>query len=126
MQECVKALNRLLRQEPALYEKQFTPGGFQWVELNHRDDCVMVYKRVGRHEDEDLLVVLNMNPIPKEGWQIEVTREYKREIFNSDDAGYWGTGNYLNREIRCERVDENEPKYRLVVNLPPLAAIILK
>jgi 1,4-alpha-glucan branching enzyme len=126
MQECIKQLNRILREEPALYEKQFTPGGFQWIDLNHRNDCVLVYKRMGNIESEDLLVVLNVNPVPKENWQIEVTRPYKKEIFNSDDAAYWGTGNYHNKEITCEPVDEENTRYLLNLNLPPLAAIILK
>ncbi|HEY1023171.1 MAG TPA: 1,4-alpha-glucan branching protein GlgB, partial [Flavisolibacter sp.] len=64
MQECVKALNHLLTSEPALYECQFSPGGFQWVNLNHRDECVVVYKRMGKKEAEDILVILNLNPVP--------------------------------------------------------------
>jgi 1,4-alpha-glucan branching enzyme len=67
-----------------------------------------------------------MNPVPKEGWQIEVTKEYKQEIFNSDDVSFGGTGNYLNGEISCEAVEREKGKYRLVVQLPPLAAILLK
>jgi 1,4-alpha-glucan branching enzyme len=124
LQECVKALNRILREEPALYEKQFNPGGFQWVELNHRNECVMVYKRMGNDEETDILVVLNVNPVPKERWEIEVTREYTKEIFNSDSAEFWGTGNYRNTQISCELIEEG--RYRLLVNLPPLAAILLK
>jgi len=126
LQECVKELNRLLRQEPALYKKQFSPEGFQWVDLNHRDECVLVYKRMGGTEEEDILVVLNLNPLPKEGWQVEVSRAYKQEIFNSDSPQFWGTGNYLNTAIRCEPVEEEEGKYRLLLNLPQLAAVLLK
>lgn len=133
MQECIKKLNRVLRSEPAMYEQQFNPAGFQWVDLNHRNDCVMVYKRMGKREGDDLLVVLNLNPVPKEGWQIEVTRKYTKEVFNSDDTAFWGTGNYLNREIVCVQVeaeggDESSytSKFILKVNLPPLAGIILK
>lgn len=36
MQQCVKALNHLYREQPALYENQFDPAGFQWIDLNHR------------------------------------------------------------------------------------------
>ncbi len=127
LQECVRELNRLLRQEPALYECQFSPNGFQWVDLNHRDACVLVYKRMGKTEDDDILVVLNTNPLPKEQWQIEVTRPYKKEIFNSDSAQFWGTGNYSNSNLVCEPIGEGDDKrYRLLVNLPPLAAVLLK
>jgi 1,4-alpha-glucan branching enzyme len=36
MKYCVQQLNQLYQAEPALYEKQFEPGGFEWVDLNHR------------------------------------------------------------------------------------------
>ncbi len=133
MQACIRELNRLLKAEPALYDKQFNPGGFQWVDLNHRNDCVMVYRRMGNREEDDLLVILNVNPQPKEGWQIELTRPYRTEIFNSDDAAYWGSGNYLNHHLSCEALEptgsnrEGETdRYLLRLNLPPLSAVILK
>jgi 1,4-alpha-glucan branching enzyme len=125
MQECIKALNKLLREEPAMYQKQFTPGGFQWIDLNHRNECVMVYKRMGKKAEDDLLVIMNVNPLPKEGWQIEVDQRYKQELFNSDDARFWGTGNYMNTNLECETLEDGS-RYRLRVNLPPLSAIILK
>jgi 1,4-alpha-glucan branching enzyme len=125
MQECIKALNKLLREEPAMYQKQFTPGGFQWIDLNHRNECVMVYKRMGKKAEDDLLVIMNVNPLPKEGWQIEVDQRYKQELFNSDDARFWGTGNYMSTNLECETIEDGS-RYRLRVNLPPLSAIILK
>jgi 1,4-alpha-glucan branching enzyme len=126
MQDCVKALNKLLKENPALYAQQFSPGGFQWVDLNHRNECVMVYKRMGGSADEDILVLLNLNPVPKRAWQVEVNKKYKKEIFNSDSTEFWGTGEYLNQELSCEPVKDGEEKYILVVNLPPLAAVLLK
>ena len=50
MKYCVQQLNQLYKSEPALYEKQFEPGGFEWVDLNHRSDSVMVYKPRGKTE----------------------------------------------------------------------------
>ena len=134
LQECIKELNRVLRTEPAMYEQQFNPAGFQWVDLNHRNDCVLVYKRMGKNDGDDLLVILNVNPVPKEGWQIEVTRKYTKEIFNSDDAAFWGTGNYMNPDLVCGPATDGQgdeearsyQKYLLNVNLPPLSGIILK
>jgi 1,4-alpha-glucan branching enzyme len=48
MKKCVQALNRLYRTEAALYEKQFEAGGFEWVDLNHRSESVLVYMRKGK------------------------------------------------------------------------------
>ena len=54
------------------------------------------------------------------------TKEFTKEIFNSDSRKYWGTGNVFNPDIRSELVDKDQKLYKLTLNLPPLAAIVLK
>ncbi|MBD0331163.1 MAG: 1,4-alpha-glucan branching protein GlgB [Chitinophagaceae bacterium] len=127
LQECVKDLNTLLTSYPALYSKQFEIDGFEWVDLNHPNDCVVVYKRKGLKTTDELLIILNLNPIPKWDWEISVQgKRYKKEIFNSDSEKYWGSGHVYNPEIRCELINKDERKYKIIVNLPPLAGLILK
>jgi 1,4-alpha-glucan branching enzyme len=132
LQQCIRDLNGLLRSEPALYENQFNTQGFEWVDLGHRAESVIVYRRKGKKEEEDLLVILNLTPIPRWHWELEVQREYAKEIFNSDDPKYWGTGDVRNEDIRIQAITDETGaeliplRYRLVINLPPLAAIVLK
>jgi 1,4-alpha-glucan branching enzyme len=126
LQNCVKDLNYLLTSEEALYINQFNTHGFEWVDLNHRDECIVVYKRKGKNEDDDLLVILNLTPVTRMDWVIDVRHIYKAEIFNSDAEKYGGSGNIYNPDIRTESLDNEERMYRLTINLPPLAGIILK
>ena len=127
LKDCVTALNRLLRNEPALYQRQFSTAGFEWIDLDHREESVMVYRRRGKKKKDDLLVILNMTPVVRNDWGIYVKgKAYKEEIFNSDSQLYWGTGNVFNPDIRSELVDKEQKMYRLTVNLPPLGGIILK
>lgn len=127
LKDCVGELNRLLKSEPALYQNQFNMDGFEWVDLNHRAESVMAFKRKGKKKADDLLVILNMTPVVRNDWEIYVSGKlYKQEIFNSDKTIYWGTGNVFNPEIRSELVDKGQKKYRVTVNLPALGGIILK
>lgn len=127
LQSCVADLNKLLKAEPALYALQFDPAGFEWVDLDHRAESVIVFKRKGEKRGDDLLVILNMTPVVRHNWEVLVSgKQYKNEIFNSDLVDYWGTGNTFNPDIRAEQVDANQKKYRLLVNLPALGGIILK
>lgn len=127
LKNCLTDLNGLLRNETALHYKQFNIDGFEWVDLNHRAESVIVYKRKGKKKGDDLLIILNMTPVVRNDWQIEVTgKPYSEEIFNSDKTIYWGTGDVYNPELRCELVDKSQKKYLVTVNLPPLAGIILK
>jgi 1,4-alpha-glucan branching enzyme len=65
LKDCIRDLNLLLVSEPALYERQFDMEGFEWVDLSHRQECVVVYRRKGIKEENDLLIVLNLTPVPK-------------------------------------------------------------
>ncbi len=127
MKYCVQKLNELYRNEPALYEKQFEVGGFEWVDLNHRAESVMVYKRKGKKEKDDVLVILNVTPVVRNDWEIHVygKKEWK-EIFNSNDKAFWGTGDVFNPEIKAELVNEDDKWYKLKVQLPALGAVVLR
>ena len=127
LKDCISELNRLLKAEPAMHQQQFNMEGFEWVDLNHREESVVVYKRKGKKKKDDLLVILNLTPVVRNDWQVWVSdKPYTEEIFNSDSKNYWGTGDVFNPGIRCEMVDKNQKMYRLTVNLPALSGIILK
>src|SRR5215204_66281 len=127
LQLCVADLNKILVAESALFQNQFNIEGFEWVDLNHRAESVICYKRKGKKKTDDLLIILNLTPVVRNDWDIYIrNKEFTREIFNSDSTKYWGTGNVFNPDIRSELVDKDQKLYKLTLNLPPLAAIILK
>ena len=127
LRELVIALNRLLKKEPALHVNQFNTDGFEWVDLQHRAESVMVYKRKGRRAQDDLLVILNMTPVVRRNWSIEYTgRAFSRELLNSDAEAFWGAGTVHNPSIRHEWVDKKAKRSRIIVDLPALGGIILK
>ncbi len=127
MKHCVQTLNKLYRSEPALYENQFEPGGFEWVDLNHRIESVLVYARKGKKEKDNILVILNVTPVVRNDWEIYVHGKGKwSEIFNSDNKEFWGTGDVYNPEVRSELVDKPTKCYKIKVNVPALGAIVLR
>lgn len=127
LKKCVADLNQLLTSEPALYQNQFNVTGFEWVDLNHRAESVISYRRKGFKKEDDLLIILNLTPVVRNDWEIYVTgKNFTREIFNSDNVKYSGAGDVYNPEIRSTLVDNNEQLYKLTLNLPSLAALILK
>ncbi|MBI3719188.1 MAG: 1,4-alpha-glucan branching protein GlgB [Sphingobacteriales bacterium] len=124
---CVKDLNHLLKDEPALHQNQFNIYGFEWTDLNHRSESVIVYRRKGKKSKDDLVIVLNLTPVVRNDWKLYLEgKESWTEIFNSDSKNYWGTGNTYNPEIPCILVDKKEKRFELNLHLPPLGAIILK
>jgi 1,4-alpha-glucan branching enzyme len=130
MKYCVQKLNELYKNYPALHKKQFEPGGFEWVDLNHRSEGVMVYKRIGENPKDDVLVILNVTPTVKNDWIIHIHGKNKwKEIFNSDSKDFWGTGDVFNpNEIVGDKVNKKDKKdkwYTINVHLPALGAVVL-
>lgn len=127
MKDCVRDLNNLLRNEPAMYENQFNIYGFEWVDLNHPAECVIAYRRKGKDPANDLLIILNLTPVARHDWKVYTHGKSQwREIFNSDAKHYWGTGDVFNPEIITTPLDKNDNMYEINLHLPPLGAIVLK
>lgn len=126
MKDCVRDLNLLLRNSPALYENQFRIEGFEWIDLNHRAESVICYRRKGKDPKEDIVVVLNLTPVTRRDWKLRVRGKSEwKELFNSDDRKYYGTGDTYNPLIPSETVDKNGEEYEINLHLPPLGAIVI-
>ena len=127
MKYCVQELNTLYKTHPALYELQYEEGGFEWVELNQRQEGIIAFKRKGKDPDQTILVVLNMTPVPRHQFPIHVEgKTIWKEIFNSDAKAFWGSGDVYNQEIQAKSVDETNQMQVIMLELPPLAAIVFK
>jgi 1,4-alpha-glucan branching enzyme len=127
LKDFFRDLNYFLRNEPALYENQFNIHGFEWVDLNHRAESVISYKRKGKDSKDDLLILLNLTPVVRRDWKVYTSGKSEwREVLNSDEKKYWGTGDTSNPDPQVQLVDKKAKTYEINVHLPPLGAIVLK
>ena len=127
MQDCVKDLNHLYRNEPALHELQFSTKGFEWIDLNHRSESVIAYMRKGKKGKDNILVILNLTPVVRRNWKIQVKgKSAWKEVFNSDSRQYWGTGDVFNPAPEIRLVDKKKGIYEIKVHLPALGGVILQ
>ena len=127
MKYCVQKLNELYTSHPALYELQFDPAGFEWIDLQHRSESVMAFKRKGKNPAGDIVVIINATPVVRNDWKISVQgKEEWHEIFNSDHPDFWGTGVVYNPAIPCVCVDAQNKWYELTLQLPALSAVVLQ
>ena len=126
MRTTVQALNEIYKNHPALFELQFDPKGFEWVEINKREEAVIAFKRKGLKPENDVLVVMNMTPVPRHQFPIHVQgKKVWSVIFNSDEKKYWGAGDLTNLSIQVIPQDEKGDWNQLLLNLPALSAIVL-
>jgi len=127
IQETVKALNKLYKTEPALYEKSFEGAGFEWIDGGNAENSILIYGRKGHDPKDDLVIILNMTPTPHHGSRVGVPAAGSwKEIFNSDEKQYWGSGMTNTKAIKSEKEYWHARENSILVDLPPLGAIVLK
>ena len=127
IKETVKALNKLYRSEPALYEKGFDYTGFEWIDGGNANDSILVYARKGYNEDDDLVVVLNMTPVIRHDFRVGVTQAGDwKEIFNSDAENLWGSGILNSNPVSSEAINWHGRDNSINITIPPLGASIFK
>jgi 1,4-alpha-glucan branching enzyme len=125
LKDCVRSLNHLYKELPALHQLQFEHEGFAWVDTEHRSQGIIIYKRRGESPKDDLLIILNMTVHPHRGWRSKINGKSEwRELYNSDSKNYWGSGNFMNNEIICSLIDKKNDLYEMKYDIPALSAMI--
>ncbi len=127
LQDCVRDLNHMYKNNPAMYEYQFDRKGFEWVSLDHRNEGVIVYKRKGKHRADDMVIILNVTKTNYPEWKLQLKgKTYWKEIFNSNNICYWGNGDYVGKQMDIVVVDKKKKLYEINMGIPALSAIILQ
>ena len=127
VKKLVSDLNALLRREPALHEVDFEHTGFEWIECHARDDSVLAYIRKAKDPADQLVVVCNFTPVPRQNYPIGVPRlGWYQEVFNSDSQFYGGSnvGNFPG--VQAEEPGWHGRPAKLSLTLPPLGTVVLK
>ena len=127
VQRWVKDLNELYRREPALYELEFDPAGFEWVDFNDVNHSIISYLRKGSSTPDVILVVCNFTPIAHKGYRVGVPAGGPwRELLNSDAKEYGGHG--LGNLGTVEAVPKplHGRSHSLRLTLPPLCVLVFK
>ena len=122
----VRDLNKLYRNEPALYELDFDPEGFEWINNISANECIVAFARKAS-DGSELIVVANFTPVERDKYKIGVPAMGKyKEIFNSDDVKYGGSGATNPRVINSKKdeCDAREDSIRLKV--PPMGISVLR
>jgi 1,4-alpha-glucan branching enzyme len=126
VQRLVRDLNRLYVGEPALHRRDSEGNGFAWAVGDDRANSVFAFLRFAA-EQQPILVVSNMTPVPRHGYRIGVPHGGSwREILNTD-SDYYGGSNVGNAgRVEAATVPAHGQPYSLNLILPPLATIFLR
>lgn len=125
VQDFVRELNHVYKDTAPLYQLDQWPEGFEWLVADDGDNSVFVFERRDR-EGNRVIVISNFTPVVREGYRFGVNSagEY-REILNSDDLHYKGSGVSAGETVETEEVWSHGKPNSLSVTVPPLATVYL-
>ena len=127
LQRWVGDLNRLYRREPPLFERDFEPAGFEWVDCSDSEQSVIGLARYAESTDDLVLLVANFTPVPRNNYRIGVPRKgHWMEILNSDAHEYGGSGQGNFGGVEARPIPFHGRSYSLNLTLPPLAVLFFK
>ncbi len=127
LQKCVADLNRMYRQEPALYEVDFDGDGFEWIDCTDHHASIMSFARFSRDRKEIIVVCCNFTPVVRSDFRLGVPQAgYYREIFNSDSNFYSGTNVGNGSGVDSQAIGANGREHSIAINVPPLGVTLLK
>ncbi|OON95656.1 MAG: hypothetical protein ATN36_07640 [Epulopiscium sp. Nele67-Bin005] len=120
-----KDLNEVYVNSPALYHEEKLWENFEWINGDNLDTLVVSFIR--KTQEQELVIVLNFSQFVYENYPIGVNKAgtYK-EILNSDDWKYGGTGR-VNHEVHTPEGDGwNWKENKIEVVVPPLSIMIFE
>lgn len=125
IKKIITDLNQLYKSQPALYEKQFTGEGFEWINYSDHQNAVLSYIRKGNNSKENLVIVGNFTQVVRENYRIGISQKGKLiEIFNTDASIYGGGGVGNSGTLKIESSPYDGRDYSVELTLPPLSVTV--
>ena len=124
--QAVTDLNAVYRANPALWQQDNMPEGFDWIDANDWQGNVFSWLRWDG-EGNPVAIVVNFSPVPHEHYRLGLPFVGTwHEILNTDAQTYGGSGmGNLGSVVATESGWHGRPASATVV-VPPLAAIYLR
>ena len=123
----VQALNELYRSQPALYQGDFDPAGFRWIDCNDNQNSVISFLRYATDPQDFLATIFNFTPVPRQGYRIGVPEPgYYAEVLNSDSAVFGGSNLGNGGGVESAPVAAHGFDHSLSLIVPPLGCLILQ
>ena len=122
LQSYVRDLNAFYKENPAMWQVDYSWEGFQWIVPDDNQQSVVIFLRRDA-AGKMILVACNFNPVLRQGYKlgVPVSGTYK-ELLNADDARYGG-GDVHNAPVRSVKGAMHGFDQHIKIDLPPLSTI---
>ncbi|HEX2192225.1 MAG TPA: 1,4-alpha-glucan branching protein GlgB [Acidimicrobiales bacterium] len=126
VQALVRRLNELAVQEPAIWEREYDPSGFRWIDANDADQNVISFARFSAREARVLVCVANLSNIWRGGYRVGVPRPGRwTPVLDTSSPAFGGDGPDRPEDRDAEPIAWHGLDQSLALDLPPLTVVWL-
>jgi 1,4-alpha-glucan branching enzyme len=123
----VKEIIHLYKRSKPLFELDHTHLGFEWIDVDNREQSIFSFIRYGKNEEDFYVVICNFTEKHYLNYKIGVPTDHKyREIFNSDQNEFGGTGHLNKKILKVKNSEYHGRSYHVELNIPPFGISILR
>jgi 1,4-alpha-glucan branching enzyme len=127
VRDWLRDLNHLYRAQPALYERDFSRDGFEWIDCHDWEQSLISFIRIGKGGEDMVLVVCNFTPVLRENYQLGVPRKgWWQELLNSDAEIYGGQGFGNAGGVQSVPLPAQGRYHSVMLRIPPLSVLFFK
>lgn len=110
-----------------MYEIDNDWNGFEWLNADDEERSTYSFFRKASDGKNNVLFVLNMTPITREGYKVGVPKKKKYKLLlNSDEQRFGGNGSTIPEELMAEK-EKNQVNYKdysITFDLPGYTAAV--
>ena len=127
LQDYVKTLNALYRSHPAMYQEDYYPEGFQWINCTYHEESLAMFVRQTKKPEETLLFVCNFDNVERPDFRVGVPFYGKyKEIVSSADSKFGGPGAGNPRAKTTKAIEWDGRDYSIEINIPAMSVSIFE
>jgi 1,4-alpha-glucan branching enzyme len=127
VQTLLSDLNRLYLDEPALWEADVTPAGFEWIDANSAAENIVAFLRNAPVAKRRIVCVCNFSARARPGYRLALPSAGSyRVILNTDAAVYDGSNSVQLDSIEATADPLHLRPYSAFIDLPPLSTVWLE
>ena len=127
IQNWYRDLLHLYKKNPALYELDNDPAGFEWINKDDIFRSIFSFVRHSKGKKKNLLFVCNFTPVAREDYRVGVpTKRQCKLVLNSDEKEYGGSGEKRTEIYKPVKKECDGQKYSFAYPLPAYGVAVFE